>query len=116
MTKAKLEGLKANGTVIYGCSDDLVEVEGEVQGEIDSYGSDEKERGILLVFSDGTQLEVKYGKGDSSIWQITVLKTGTLLKKVISCESDEDEIYSDVAVFNKGLRGAVYATDWGKFK
>ena len=46
-------------TKCYGASDDLVEVEGDVNGEVGSYGTDDRDRGVLMIFSDGTLLEVK---------------------------------------------------------
>jgi len=53
-------------TIIYGASDDLIEAEGDVKGEVGHYGSDNDKHGVLLICSDGTLLEIKYGKEDPS--------------------------------------------------
>ena len=69
-------------TRVYGASDDLVEFEGDVNGEVGAYGTDDDEKGVLLVFNDGTIAEIKYGKGDMAIWKITPIKKGSLFKKL----------------------------------
>jgi len=71
-TKTNTTKTTAYGTKVYGSSDDLIEVEGEVRGEVCSYGTDDRDQGVLLFFSDGTVLEVKYGKLDDAIWGITL--------------------------------------------
>lgn len=72
------------GTIVYGSSDDLIEVEGgKCAGEVGCYGTDNREHGVLLVFSDGTLLEVKYGKNDEGIWEVKLVKkerTGLVLR------------------------------------
>lgn len=99
-------------TKVYGASDDLVEFEGDVSGEVGCYGTDDNERGVLIVCNDGTLLEVKYGKGGRGIWAVTVLKKGELLDRVEPCEDADAEIYSDVAIFNDGLKFAYAAKEW----
>ena len=103
-------------TKIYGASDDLIEFEGDVSGEVNCYGTDESEQGVLLICSDGTLLEVKYGKNDSAIWGIKIIKTGTLLHHVEPCEDEDAKPYSDVAVFNDGLKFIYHASEWKKVK
>ena len=51
-------------TKVYGASDDLIEFDGDVTGEVGHFGTDDNERGDLIIFSDGTLLEIKYGKAD----------------------------------------------------
>lgn len=99
-------------TKIYGCSDDLIEFEGDVRGEVCSYGTDDAERGVLLVCSDGTRLEVKYGKGGQGIWGITVLDRGSLLTEVVPCDDEDADPYSDVAIFASGLKRIYAAKEW----
>jgi hypothetical protein len=50
---------------IYGASDDLIEVEGDLREEF--YALDEG--GMSLAFGDGTILDVRYD--DHGIWRIT---------------------------------------------
>lgn len=58
--------------LIYGASDDLVEVEGAIREEF-SYGDDEAEHD-LLAFSDGTLLSIKYA--NDGCWRIGRLVAG----------------------------------------
>jgi hypothetical protein len=99
-------------TKIYGASDDLVEFEGDVSGEVGHYGSDDDDHGVLLVCSDATVLEVKYGKGGEGIWEIKALKIGSLFDRIDICTDADADPYSDVAHFKFGLKWAYAATEW----
>ncbi len=101
-------------TKIYGCSDDLIEFDGDVSGEIGKYGTDEDEHGVLLICNDGTILEVKYGKADMGIWGITLLNKGSLFDHIDLCTDEDADPYSDVAHFKDGLKWAYAATVWQK--
>lgn len=104
-------------TKVYGASDDLIEVEGDVTGEVDCYGTDEREKGVLLCFSDGTVLEVKYGKNDEALWEIKTKHIGPLFDRVEACTEETDEGHSDVAYFKDGIK-YVYACkeDWERVR
>lgn len=100
-------------TTIYGTSDDLIEIEGDVSGEVMCYGTGDREKGVLVICSDGTLLELKYGKNNMGIWGITLIKKGSLLMKIKQCDDEDADIYSDVAYFANGLKWAYAATgDW----
>jgi len=101
-------------TKVYGASDDLIEFNGDVNGEIGNYGTDDREHGELIVFSDGTLLEAKYGKGDMGVWGIIVIKGGALLKDIIPCSDEDADPHSDIAIFNDGLKWAYGASEWEK--
>ena len=101
-------------TKVYGASDDLIEFDGDVSGEIGNYGTDDSEHGELIILSDGTLLEVKYGKADMAIWGITVINKGPLLKEVIPCSDEDADPHSDIAIFNDGLKWAYGASEWEK--
>ena len=102
------------GTKIYGESDDLIEARGDVRGEVGCYGTDDREHGVLLMFSDGTLLEVKYGKADMGIWGVTLIKAGELFEKIDQCNDEDADPYSDIAYFKDGLKWAYAAKDWQK--
>ena len=72
-------------TKIYGASDDLVEFEGDVRGEVGCYGTDDRDKGVLVICSDSTLLEVKYGKDGAGVWGIRLIKTGSLFQKIDLC-------------------------------
>jgi len=103
-------------TKIYGASDDLIEFDGDVEGEIGNYGTDDREHGELVIFSDGTLLEVKYGKADMAIWGITVIAKGILFDCFEPCSDEDADPYSDVVYFKDGLKWAYGASEWEKVK
>lgn len=58
---------------IYGASDDLIEIEGDVEEEFNWYPTKTDEDGFLAV-SDGTLLRVRYD--EDGIWRFTPLVYG----------------------------------------
>lgn len=104
------------GTKVYGSSDDLIEFEGDVSGEVGCAGTDDRETGVLVVFSDGTSLDVKYGKLGETIWGITVIRKGDLFDRVDSCEDPAADVYSDIAWFRPGLKWAKSTKEWSAVK
>ena len=106
-------------TRVYGRSDDLIEFDGDVAGEVSSYAGDDVDqsaRGDLIVCSDGTLLIVKYGKGGRGIWSVTLLRKGSLLVEIEQCDDEDADPYSDVATFADGLIWAYAAKDWERVK
>jgi hypothetical protein len=90
-------------TKVYGCSDDLVEIEGELSGEVGCYGTDDDEDlGVLIAFDDATVLAVKYGKNNDAIWGIRVLNKGEMFERIEHCDNSEADPYSDVVWFKDG--------------
>lgn len=101
-------------TKVYGASDDLVEFEGDVDGEVGGYGAED---GILVALSDGSLLTVKYGKPhDGGLWGISVVRKGDLFDRVEECTEETDAGHSDVAHFKKGLKWAYATTNWEKVR
>jgi hypothetical protein len=99
-------------TKVYGASDDLVEFEGEFSGEVGCFGTDDREQGVLVVVSDGTILEVKYGKGGAGIWEVKLMKAGGLFERIDPCTDEEDDPHSDAAIFRDGVKWAYAAKEW----
>jgi hypothetical protein len=103
-------------TKIYGASDNLIEIESDskqgVGGEVSYYGTEDSDKGVLIICSDGTLLGVKYGKGGMGIWAVTLLNTGNLFEKIEPCTDEDAGIYSDVAYFKDGLKWAYAAKEW----
>ena len=60
-----------NTTTIYGCSDDLIELEGQLHEELNPRGDEPS----LLAFSDGTLLQMWYD--EDGIWRIKRLMAGS---------------------------------------
>ena len=61
------------GIKIYGASDDLIEIEGDITEEFNVYLQGDQSK--VLAFSDGTVVRVAYDK--DGIWRITRLFGGT---------------------------------------
>lgn len=72
-------------TVIYGASDDLLEIEGQLSEELNP-SSDKKN---LLALSDGTLLEIWYD--DDGIWRIRSLAKGACEQRFTQGSVDKDE-------------------------
>ena len=108
--------MATKGTKVYGASDDLIEFEGDVYGEVNAYGTDDEDQGVLLIFSDGTILEAKYGKMDMAIWGFQLHKKGNLYDRTELCEDDSGDDYTDVVYFKPGLKWAYAALSWEKVK
>lgn len=93
-------------TRIYGASDNLVEVEGDVCGEVSDFS---EEDGVVIVVDDGTIARVRYSIRIPGVWSIDVLRKGTLFDRLDIC-TDEDEVpYSDQLFLRDGAKAAWYA-------
>lgn len=64
-------------TIIYGASDDLIEIDGEVYGEVENYSVTKKWTSFLC--SDGTKGKIKFNGN----WEITINNFGWLFDQVI---------------------------------
>lgn len=95
---------------IYGASDDLIEIEGDITEEFNFYGDDDEER--FLAFSDGTLLRVVFDS--DSIWRLTPLFNGHARMTHIICSVDDDNSYSDqVHLFDDGLDEGIHWVTYG---
>lgn len=103
-------------TRVYGESDDLVEFDGDFTGETGFYGSDDDAHGTLIVMSDGTLIEAKYGKNDGAIWEIKLVKKGELFERIDQCDNEDADPHSDVAHFKSGIKWAYAAKEWEKVR
>ena len=72
-------------TILFGASDDLIEVEGSVDEEFNPHDEDE---GSLVVFSDGTVLRIVYSRG--GVWRITPVVTGPAFERIEQADEDGD--------------------------
>jgi len=103
-------------TIIYGRGSDLIKIEGDIYDEIGCYGTDISERGVLIVGSDGTAIEMKYAKGGMAIWGISLLRQGLLFERIEPCTDEEATPYSDIAYFKDGIKSFFVANDWEYIK
>ena len=86
---------------VYGCSDDLVEIEGA------EYPNDEIgcfERDVKIKFKDGTEIKVGYSKPDMAIWWIRVEKHGTADQTMTYCWDEDAFPYSDILTIDSEIQ------------
>ncbi len=104
---------------IYGCSDDLVELKGEVNEEFNCF-----DKPIYARFSTGTYVKVEYNK--EGLWRIEVLNEGksVKLRKLYGIPDSDDEgpahqshcdkdapVYSDVLIIESET--PITLENWG---
>ena len=99
-------------TQVYGASDDLIEFDGDVHGEVGCYGTDDSEDKPIAFFSDGTVLKIAYCLNVPGVWGIAVLRKGTLFDKIDPCDDEDADPHSDLAHFKDGLKWAYFAREW----
>jgi len=95
---------------IYGASDDLIEIEGDIREEF-YLKSDED--GDFLAFSDGTILHIQYT--NEGLWRITpIFKGKAKYKKEYEAVSGDDEEYSDIVVLEEDIKWILHGSEWAK--
>lgn len=95
---------------IYGASDDLIEIEGDLTEEFSPPGNEEDPS--YLAFSDGTVLSIAYTGG---FWRINrVAVGGATYTKTEGMDEDDD--YSDVAVLDGPITWVVFGRQFEKIK
>lgn len=94
---------------VYGYSDDIVCIEGSKykENEIDCYDKD-----IEIEFTDGTIINIGYGKNDLAIWYICVKKYGSASYNHIVCEDENSEIYSDIFEIESEIKYHKIVNKW----
>lgn len=95
-------------TRIYGASDDLIEFDGDIDGEAGAtYRRDDDEGGDVVFCDDGTIARIRYGKDDNlAVWAITVIQKGRLFDRVDICTDEDADPYSDVLHLKDGAKRA----------
>lgn len=83
---------------VYGSSDDLIEIEGDIREEFYAIDIGQSDEGGLLAFSDGTVLRIAYT--DDGVWRITPVHTGLCTFNIVQAVSADDDNYSDRATLS----------------
>lgn len=78
---------------VYGISDDLIKIEGEINEEINSSGG-------TLIFPNGSIIQIDYGREGE--WDIKVIRKGQATIQLTICEDniEHSECYSDEIVID----------------
>lgn len=100
-------------TRIYGASDDLIEIDGQISDEVDAYSASDEP--IKFKTSKGTKGNIIY----DGEWKITITEEGSDFVKVIESVGDDNDHteentknvppYSDVLILDGEL-------EWVKIK
>lgn len=86
---------------IYGASDDLIEIEGEIREEFTPLGDGDE---TFMAFSDGTVLSIEYM--NSGIWRIHLVRKGSAhYDKTEGTDPEGD--YSDRVTLTGDIRWVV---------
>ena len=85
---------------LYGTSDDLIEIEGDIREEFGVYGDDEN----YVGFSDGTVARIAYN--DDGCWEIRVVVTGASAHEHTPHDNDETT-YTDRLTLTGDITWAV---------
>lgn len=101
---------------VYGASDDLIEVMGDTETELDDefpyYPPDgTNDPGAMLGFSDGTVLNIRYSNEGDGVWRITPEVKGTGFDRIDQCTADDPDRYSDRA-YLRDVSWVVFGTNW----
>lgn len=80
-------------TKIYGASDDLLEFEGSIFGEVNYFDSSEKDP-IEVKVSDGTHFKAFYD--EVGLWRIILIEAGTCFISLDKATDPNSENYSDI--------------------
>lgn len=98
--------------IVYGASDDLIEVEGDISEEFPYRGDDNPaDRGDLFAFSDGTVLRITYTT--TGVWRIATVAEGTCTLEITQAPEGDNDNYSDRARLgdNSAVRWVVQGRD-----
>jgi hypothetical protein len=101
--------ISPNQTVVYGASDDLIEIEGSIREEF--YATEKvHDDGDLLAFSNGVVLRVRYDT--DGVWRLSLV-AGTGVKIEQAPANDEDGNYSDTATLEP-VGWVVHGHEWAR--
>ena len=93
---------------VYGSSDDLIEIEGDLREEFSFYSEDDDD-GRLLGFSDGTMLRARYDK--DGVWRFTLVHKGTAEMEKQEAPANDEENYSDRITLTGDIEWVMFGTE-----
>lgn len=101
-----------NTVTIYGRSDDLIEVDGDIREE---WSPEHDDQPTFLAFSDGTVLSVRYGEHDAC-WRIALVHKGSAEFKKTEGTEDDGGDYSDRVTLTGDIRWVVLGSQIARSK
>lgn len=97
------------GLTIYGHSDDLIEIEGDVSVEFSCPRFDDGTDQGFLAFSDGTILRITYT--NEGIWRIGLVAKGAGTPFIVQAPENDEFIYSDICTLEGDYTWVVLGTE-----
>jgi hypothetical protein len=94
--------------IIYGTSDDLIEVEGAIDEEFPAPQQGDETGGYVAI-SDGTLLSITYT--NVGFWKISVISLGGQTALIMAKATDLDNDYSDKVILNGDFSWVLMGTD-----
>lgn len=92
---------------IYGASDDLIEVEGDIAEE---FSATDTRGGVdYLAFSDGTVLQIKYD--NDGVWRIALVARGVATFAKVEAPENDESNYSDEVTLTGDFAWVAHATE-----
>lgn len=88
---------------VYGASDDLIEVEGDLREEFNAIDQDEPQ---YLAFSDGTVLSIQYT--DEGLWRVNRRVAGSAVYSKAEATNPDGDYSDRVTLEGDNLTWAVY--------
>ena len=95
---------------IYGASDDLIEIEGDIREEI----SPEGDEPTKLAFSDGTVLSILYDS--DGCWRVHRVMQGTATLNKTEAEGPDTKNYSDRVTLIGDIKWVVAGKWWATIR
>jgi hypothetical protein len=93
---------------VYGASDDLIEVEGDIREEFNILGA--PEAGSVLAFSNGVVLRVRFGL--EGVWRITPVAGASQEKlSIVQAPERDSGNYSDRAFVHDHIEWVVLGSE-----
>lgn len=86
---------------VYGYSDDLIEIEGDI---VEEFNVTEHDEYSYLAFSNGVVLRIRYE--DDGVWRIHPMRSAS--KVTIEYAHHLADVYSDHAVIEEPISWVVY--------
>lgn len=96
---------------IFGASDDLIELEGDIDEEFSALGHSDSDGddGGLIAFSDGTVVDIRFT--ENGTWRITPVCNGSSLFELEQCTKDDEDNYSDHLTLTGDIKWAVFGSE-----
>lgn len=99
--------------IVYGQSDDLVEIDGDLREEFGFFRPGDDAKPGYLAFTDGTVLSIAYD--ETGMWRINRLVEGGAAYSKVEA-TDPDKNYTDRVTLIGDIKAVVFGDDFHRIK